>query len=126
MDIIFIRELRVETTIGVHPWERQTRQTLILDLELGINIRPAAATDRLDDTLDYQFVARRIGEFAAASDFRLVETLGERIVELLRREFAVPWLRLILRKPGALPAAREVGVMIERGCRDETPWPESM
>lgn len=117
MDIIFIHELQVETIIGVHPWERDMRRTLILDLELGIDIRPAAATDQLNDTLDYQRVAQRINEFAAASDFRLVETLGERIVELLCREFDVPWLRLVLRKPGALREAREVGVVIERGRR---------
>ena len=65
MDIIFIRELRIETTIGVHPWERYIRQTLILDLELGADIRPAAATDCLDDTLNYQAVAQRVGEFTA-------------------------------------------------------------
>ncbi len=118
MDIIFIRELRIQTIIGVHPWERQTRRTLLLDLELGADVRPAAATDRLDDTLDYQAVARRVGEFATASDFRLVETLGERIAELLLREFGVPWLRLTLRKPGAVRDTREVGVIIERGNRD--------
>ena len=118
MDLIFIHELRFETTIGVHVHERQARQTLILDLELGADIRPAAATDRLNDTLDYQAVARRIGELAAASEFQLVETLAERMAELLLREFAVPWLRLTLRKPGALPEAREAGVCIERGRRD--------
>lgn len=118
MDIIFIRKLRIQTIIGVHPWERQTRRTLLLDLELGADVRPAAATDRLDDTLDYQAVARRVGEFATASDFRLVETLGERIAELVLREFGVPWLRLTLRKPGAVRDTREVGVIIERGNRD--------
>ncbi len=117
MDIIFIHELRVQTIIGVHPWERDTRQTLVLDLELGTDIRPAAATDLLDDTLDYQVVARWIVELAAASAFQLVETLGERIAEMLLREFGAPWLRLTLRKPGAVPDAREVGIIIERGSR---------
>ena len=118
MDIIFIHELRLETTIGVHPWERDIRQTLLLDLELGANIRPVAATDRLNDTLDYQAVAQRISEFAAASAFQLVETLGERIAELLLREFGAPWLRLTLRKPGVPSGAREAGIIIERGRRD--------
>jgi dihydroneopterin aldolase len=118
MDIIFIHELRLETTIGVHPWERDIRQTLLLDLELGADIRPAAATDRLNDTLDYQAVAQRISEFAAASAFQLVETLGERIAELLLREFGAPWLRLTLRKPGVPSGAREAGIIIERGRRD--------
>jgi dihydroneopterin aldolase len=118
MDIIFIRDLRVETVIGVYPRERQIRRTLILDLELGADIRPAAATDCLDDTLNYQAVAQRVVEFVAASAFQLVETLGEQIAELLLREFAVPWLRLTLRKPGAVREAREVGIIIERGRRD--------
>ncbi|MGB5064280.1 MAG: dihydroneopterin aldolase [Candidatus Competibacter sp.] len=117
MDIIFIRELRIETLIGVHSWERQTRRSLLLDLELGTDIRPAAESDRLADTLDYQAMAERIAVFAAASDFQLVETLAEHIAELLRREFAMPWLRLTLRKPGVPPDAREAGVVIERGDR---------
>lgn len=121
MDIIFIRELRVQTLIGVYPSEREARQTLALDLELGADIRPAAASDRLDDTLDYAAVARRIQEFAAASAFRLVETLGERIAELLLREFGIPWLRLTVRKFGAVSDAGEVGIVIERGDRNRGP-----
>ena len=118
MDIIFIRDLRVETLIGVYPPERQQRRTLLLDLELGADIRAAAATDCLDDTLNYQTLAQRLVEFAAASDCQLVETLGERIADLILREFAVPWLRLTVRKPGAASEAREAGVLIERRRQD--------
>ena len=117
MDIIFIRELHIETLIGVHPWERQAHRGLLLDLELGTDIRPAAASDRLTDTLDYQAMAQRIVALAATSDFQLLETLAERIAELLLREFAAPWLRLTLRKPGVPSDAREAGVVIERGGR---------
>lgn len=117
MDLIFIRDLRIETLIGVYPEERQNRQTLLLDLELGADLRPAAASDRLDDTLNYQAVAHRVREFAIASRCQLVETLGEGIAELLRREFAVPWLRLTLRKFGAVPEASAVGITIIRGDR---------
>lgn len=118
MDIIFIHELPVETIIGVHPWERDLRRTLLIDLELGTDIRPAAATDQLAKTLDYQLIAQRIRDFAAASDFQLVETLAERITELLLREFAIPWLRLTLHKPGVPSGAQAAGVIIERGCRN--------
>lgn len=114
MDIIFIHDLLLETIIGVHPWERDLRRTLRLDLELGADIYSAAATDRLEDTLDYQVVAQRISDFAAASDFQLVETLAERIADLLLQEFTVPWLRLTLHKPGAPSGAKEAGVVIER------------
>jgi dihydroneopterin aldolase len=118
MDIIFIHALRVETTIGVHAWERESRRILMIDLDLATDISPAAATDRLDHTLDYQAVAQRISELAAASDYQLVETLAERIAEQLLREFAIPWLRLTLRKPGVPSHAQEAGVTIERGCQD--------
>jgi len=117
MDIIFIHELCIETMIGVHPWERKHRRTLLADLELAADIRPAAATDQLDQTLDYQAIAQRIGELAAASHCQLVETLAEQIAERLLQEFATPWLRLTLRKPGVPAGAREAGVIIERGCR---------
>ncbi|MBE2295254.1 MAG: dihydroneopterin aldolase [Phycisphaerales bacterium] len=117
MDMIFIRDLHIETLIGVYPWERQARRSLLLDLELGTDIRSAAASDQLADTLDYQAVAERIAAFAATSEFQLVETLAERIAELLRQEFSVPWLRLTLHKPGVPSAAREAGIVIERGDR---------
>ena len=118
MDTIFIHELCVETTIGVHPWERESRRTLLVDLELAADIRPAAATDQLDRTLDYQAIAQRIRELAAASSCQLLETLAEQIAERLLQEFATPWLLLMLRKPGVPSSAREAGVIIERGCRD--------
>lgn len=117
MDIIFIRELRVETTIGVYPHERESRCILLIDVELATDIQPAAATDRLDQTVDYQAVAQRISALAAASDDQLVETLAERIARQLLREFATPWLRLTLRKPGVPSDALEAGVIIERGCQ---------
>jgi len=117
MDIIFIHDLLLETIIGVHPWERDLRRTLRLDLELGADIYSAATADRLEDTLDYQAVAQRVSDFAAASDFQLVETLAERIADLLLQEFAVPWLRLTLHKPGVPSGAKEAGVVIERSRR---------
>lgn len=119
MDIIFIRDLRVQTLIGVYPEERIAPRTLLLDLELGTDIRPAAVQDRLDDTLDYQAVAERIIAFAATCEAQLVETLAEQIAALIQREFAIAWLRLTLRKPGALLDASEVGVIIERGQRHQ-------
>ena len=117
MDIIFIRDLRIETVIGIYEWERQIKQTVSIDLELGTDIRKAAATDRIDDTLNYKAVAKRLLEFVGESRFFLVETLGEHIAELVLQEFKVPWLRLTLSKPGAVRGSREVGIIIERGTR---------
>ena len=118
MDIVFIDGLEVDTVIGVYDWERGIRQCLILDLQLGWDIRPAAAGDDLAAALDYAAVSARVQAFAAESTFQLVETFAERLATLLMAEFGIRWLRLRITKPGAVPAARGgVGVEIERGCR---------
>jgi dihydroneopterin aldolase len=118
MDIIFISELRIETLIGIYDWERVTEQTVCLDLEMATDIRRAAATDSIEDTLNYKAVAKRLIEFVGASDFQLVETLAEKIAAIVLGEFNVAWLRLRLRKPGAVRGSRDVGVVIERGSRE--------
>lgn len=118
MDIIYLHDLRIDTVIGVFDWERRVRQTVILDLEMGADIRRAAASDRLADTLNYKGVAKRLIEFVGGSEFQLVETLAERVAALVLEEFGVPWLRLRVNKQGAVRGARDVGVIIERGTRD--------
>ena len=117
MDIIYLHDLRIDTVIGVFDWERRIRQTVILDLEMAADIRRAAASDDLADTLNYKAVAKRLIDFVGRSDFQLVETLAERVAELVLQEFAVPWLRLRVNKQGAVRGARDVGVIIERGER---------
>lgn len=115
MDIIFVRELEIETVIGIYDWERKIKQTIVLDLEMATDIRKAAATDNIDDTLDYKAVSKRLISFVSESEFLLVETLAERIAEIVLNEFSVPWVRLVLNKRGALSASRDVGIIIERG-----------
>lgn len=117
MDKIFIEGLQIETVIGVFDWEREIKQTVTIDLEMSKDIRPAAASDDLQYALDYKAISDRIIEFVEASSFQLIETMAESIAELVRQEFGVDWLRLTLGKPGAVPAARTVGVQIERGMK---------
>ena len=117
MDIIYLRDLRIETVIGVYDWEREIKQTVVLDLEMAADIRKAAMTDNIADTLDYKAVAKRLIAFVEESSFQLVETLAERIAEIIIREFNIPWLRLCVNKQGAVRGARDVGVVIERGSR---------
>ena len=117
MDIIFIRDLRIETVIGIYEWERQINQIVSLDLEMATDIRRAAATDSIEDTLNYKAVAKRLIEFVSGSRFLLVETLAERSADLVLSEFNISWLRLTLSKPGALRGARDVGIIIEREQR---------
>lgn len=115
MDIVYIRDLKIECIIGVYEWERRIRQTVILDLEMAADAHRAAHGDRIDDTLDYKAVAKRLIDFVGRSEFQLVETLAERVAELLLREFALPWVRVRINKKGALRGAADVGVVIERG-----------
>ena len=115
MDIIFIRDLRIDTVIGIYDWERSIKQTVRLDLELGSDIARAAASDSIEDTLNYKAVAKRVIAFVEASSFQLVETLAERVAQLVISEFDVPWLRVTVNKRGALRGATDVGVIIERG-----------
>lgn len=117
MDRVFIEGLEVDTVIGAYDWERGIRQCLRLDLSFAWDNRPAAADDDLSKALDYASVSARIQAFAEAAQFQLVETFAERLAEALMSEYNIPWLRLKLTKPGAVPAAKGVGVEIERGCR---------
>lgn len=114
MDNVFIEGLEVDTVIGVYDWEREIRQCLRLDLSMRWDIRAAAENDDLSRALDYAAVSERIQAFASASRFELVETFAERLAQVLRDEFAIAWLRLRVTKPGAVAAARGVGVEIER------------
>ena len=115
MDIIYLNDLRIDTVIGIYDWERQTRQTVILDIQMGTDIKKAADSDNIEDTINYKAVAKRLFEYVGNSEFELVETLAERITELLMNEFNIPWLRLQLNKQGALRGVRDVGIIIERG-----------
>ncbi len=117
MDIVFLRDLRVDTVIGIYDWERRIKQTVVLDLEMATDVRKAAATDDINDALDYKTVAKRVESFIAESEFQLVETMAERCAQIIREEFGVPWLRLTLNKVGAVRSATDVGVIIERGSR---------
>jgi len=113
-DLINIRHLPLVATIGCHPWERDIRQELRLDLELAVDAAHAAASDDLDDALDYQAVADAMTAIAAGSEFKLIETLAEILARQLIEQFGVCWLRLRLSKPGALPGPTEVSIQIER------------
>ena len=117
MDIVYIRDLEIDTIIGIYDWEREQKQTVSLDLEMATDIRPAARDDDIKLALDYKRVAKRLIAFIETSEFLLVETLAEEISRIVLEEFSVPWLKLRVGKPGAVTGSREVGVIIERGTR---------
>jgi 7,8-dihydroneopterin aldolase/epimerase/oxygenase len=115
MDLIYIRDLKIDCVIGVFDWERRIRQSVTIDLDLAADVRRAARSDRLEDTLDYKAISKRLVEFVGGSRFQLVETLAERVAEIVLGEFRVPWVRVRINKKGALRQATDVGVVIERG-----------
>ncbi|HEX7369873.1 MAG TPA: dihydroneopterin aldolase [Rhodanobacteraceae bacterium] len=117
MDVVFIEALEVETVIGIYDWERKIRQKVVLDIEMGFDNTKPAASDKIDDTVNYKAVSKRLIAFIDAATFELVETLAERCAAIIREEFDVPWVRLKLSKPGAVTGAKAVGVMIERGSK---------
>ncbi|MDX9741349.1 MAG: dihydroneopterin aldolase [Gammaproteobacteria bacterium] len=113
-DIVYLTDLRIDTIIGIFDWERRIRQTVSLDLEMSTDVARAAATDSIEDALDYKAVAKAVIEFVRASEFQLVETLAEKVAELVLSRFGIDSVRLRINKRGAIRGARDVGVVIER------------
>jgi len=120
MDIISLSGLTTECIIGIWDWERKIKQKVVIDLEMAADIRKAARSDSIEDTLDYDSVSQRLLQFVSDSQFRLVETLTDRIAQIIITEFGVSWVRIKLNKPGAVRASRDVGIRIERSSADYT------
>ena len=118
MDKIFLRELRIETIIGFWEWERRIKQVVSIDLEIGTDARIAAASDGIHGTLNYEQLAKRLVEFVGAAKYQMVEALATAIGGIVIREFGASWVKVSVAKPGAIPAAREVGISIERTPAD--------
>ncbi|HEY8539972.1 MAG TPA: dihydroneopterin aldolase [Steroidobacteraceae bacterium] len=121
MDKIFLSSLTTECIVGIWEWERRVKQTVIIDLEMAADIRKAAASDRIEDTIDYKKVAKRLLAYVGESQFHLVETLTENIAKVVITEFGVSWVKVRLNKQGAIRGARDVGVEIERRREDYLP-----
>lgn len=118
MDKIFLSALSIECIVGIWEWERRVKQTVVIDLEMAADIRKAAASDAIEDTIDYKKVAKRLIAFVGDSQFHLVETLAERIARVVVVEFGVEWVKVRLNKQGAIRGARDVGIEIERRRSD--------
>ncbi|MET0657996.1 MAG: dihydroneopterin aldolase [Steroidobacteraceae bacterium] len=125
MDKIFLSALTTECIVGIWDWERRVKQRIVLDIEMASDIRRAAATDHIDDTLDYKKVSKRVLAFVEASQYQLVETLTEHIAKLIVQEFGVAWVRVRLNKQGAIRGARDVGIEIERRPEDYAGTPNA-
>ncbi len=122
MDTIFITALKTEAIIGIFDWERQVKQTVIVDIEISADVAKAALSDSIEDTLNYKRIAKRVLAFVEESKFHLVETLAQHIAMLLLDEFGVAWVSLSLSKPGAIRSSRDVGVKLRRDRDDLAKW----
>ncbi len=115
MNSIIIDGLIIEACLGVHDWEHHIAQTLVCDIELGVDIERAAASDKLQDTVDYVAICTAIEEAIKGRHFQLLETLVEHLAEMISQQFSVQWLSLYVRKHDAMANTRSVGVKVERG-----------
>ncbi len=115
MDIIFLRELKVDTLIGVYEWEKRVPQTLQLDLEIALPNSSACLSDNIDDALDYAKIIAHIQEVLAGRHFNLLEALAEHIAQILLDDFRAPWVKVSVAKLQAIRGSKMVGISIERG-----------
>ena len=117
-DIVYIRELEIETIIGIFDWEREVKQIVSLDLHMAHDILKAGQTDDIQYALNYKSISKRLIGFIEKSEFFLIEALAESVINIVMSEFSVPWVKLRISKPGALRGSKDVGVIIERGIKE--------
>ena len=113
-DTIYIEQLKIDCVIGVNDWERNVRRHIIIDLTLETDTAKASKKDNIEDAIDYITVSERVTGFVQASSYLLIETLAEKIANLVLGEFPISRIRLKLGKPGAISNAKSVSVSIER------------
>lgn len=114
MDIVFIKQLQVDTVIGVYDWEKTIKQRLLLDITLAADQRAAASSDDIRLTLDYAVIAEKVTALITANPIELIETVAERVAQMLLQEFATSQVEIRVCKPGAVAQAETVGVQITR------------
>ena len=114
MDKVLIKNLQVETIIGIFNWEREVRQVVSIDLEMEFDNKVAAKSDDIENALDYKKIGKRVSSYVERSKFKLVERLAEQIAKLVLKEFPVASLKVSVTKPGALRGSESVGISITR------------
>ena len=115
MDIIFLRELRIDTLIGVYEWEKRVPQTLQIDLEIALPNSRACQSDDIADALDYSEIVRHLQQVLTSRHFNLLEALAEHIAQIILNDFNAPWVKVSVAKLQAIRGSKMVGISIERG-----------
>jgi len=117
-DRIHVRDLRVQTLIGINLDERERRQEVVINLTLYVDAHKAGESDRITDAVNYDTLVRRVIVFVEEARYGLLETLASHIARLILKEFLVARVGVRVDKPGALPMARSVAVELERARGD--------
>lgn len=117
MDIVYVKDLKIPARIGIYEWEKRIHQQIRVDLEMAWDNRIPAASDNIEDTLNYKTASKQVIALVESQHFDLVERLAETIAQQLISTFNMPWIRVTVGKPGAVRGSSEVGVQIERGIR---------
>ena len=86
---------------GVFDHEKRDGQTFVVDLTLGIETAPAAATDDLRDTVDYGSLVAAVKHAVEVDPVDLIETLAQRLADVCLRDVRVEWARITVHKPDA-------------------------
>ncbi len=115
MDKVIIRDLKIETIVGLYPWERVARQCLCLDIDMATDVRQAAMNDDLSLTIDYSAVCEAVTTLVQERQYQLIETLAEQVAAMIQERFGVQGLRLAVYKSDVLTHVRRVGIEINRG-----------
>jgi len=115
MDIVFVKDLRFKTIVGIWDWERQLPQFVSIDLEMGWDQSRAAKSEDIADALDYKSVSKRVEQFVTEKKFKLVEAAADAVAAMVMQEFHVPWIKVAIHKPYAVTNSKSVGVIVERG-----------
>lgn len=114
MDIIFLKEFRTRTLIGIYPWEKKIPQTIELNLEIALPSQLASKTDHIEDALDYSQVIYKINTLLNQQHFSLLETLTENIAQMILNEFHSPWVKVSAAKLDVIRGVKQLGICIER------------
>lgn len=114
MDITYIHGFEVQTIIGIFEWEREKKQSLFIDLDIGTNFSKAVSSDKITDCIDYTQVCREINHLANNHSYQLLESFAEHISHILLKQFHAQWIKVKINKPLAIEKAQSIGVIIER------------
>jgi 7,8-dihydroneopterin aldolase/epimerase/oxygenase len=114
MDVTYIHGLEIQTIIGIFDWERENKQSLILDIDIGTDFSKASISDCIDDCIDYTLVSKEVNNLAESHSYQLLESFAEQISKIILDQFKAQWIRIKINKPLAIDSANSTGIIIER------------